>query len=88
MVSYAEADEVGLDVVGGKREGSKQIVGEVVTRCYFLVEQEGAFGDGGVVADADVEHETHAVEHHFVGDKASYLQEVKEPVPVGMQCLG
>ena len=68
MVSQAEADEVGLDVVSGERKGGKQVVVEVVTCSHLLIEQECLLRYGRVVTDAEVEHEAHMVEHHLVGE--------------------
>ena len=66
VISYADADEVGLDVVSGERKCGKQVVGEIVARSYFLVKEEGFVGTGGVLSYANIEHETDSVEHHFV----------------------
>ena len=40
MVANAEADEVGLDVIGGKGKRGKQVLVEIVSGSDFLVEQQ------------------------------------------------
>ena len=42
MVADADADEVGLDVVGGEGEGGKQVFVEIVAGGYFLVKQQSS----------------------------------------------
>ena len=84
MVSYADADEVGLDVVSGEGEGGKQPVGDVIAEGHLLVEQHAELfrGERRVVAQPHVEHEAEAVEHHLVGYQQAGL-EVEIPVGLG-----
>ena len=84
MVADADADEVGLDVVGGEGERGKQVFVEIITDGHLLVKQqaEGLRVERHVVAHSGVEHETDAVEHHFVGKKKARL-EVDAPIGLG-----
>ena len=79
MIADAKTDEVGLDVVGGEGESGKQVVGEIVAHRHLLVEQEGLGEQRLVVAQAGVEHETDAVEHHLIRNQQTDLR-----FPVGM----
>ena len=83
MVSYVDADEVGLDVVGGESECGKEVVVEVVACGHFLVKQhpEGRRVERNVVAQADIKHEADAVEQHLISEQESWLQ---VDVPVGL----
>ena len=83
MASYAEADEVGLDVVGRESKCGKQVVVEVVACGHFLVKQhpEGRRVERNIVAQADIKHEADAVEQHLVSEQESWFQ---VDVPVGL----
>ena len=84
MITDADADEVGLNVVGGEGEGGKQVFVEIVAGGYFLVKQQpiGRRVEGNVVANAQIEHETYAVEQHFVCEQEAGFQ-VDVPIRLG-----